>query len=124
MAYGQNDPATDRRISRLSLISSAANLYAGSKLVDPDIVLTTAKGWEAWVYDGQPVVSGNGTETFAPAMPAPVLAPTCAECGNPLTEVRFKTGNTWTPETLAQLGQQKYGRVLCKQHYFGKKPVA
>lgn len=117
MAYGPNDPATDRRISRLSLISSAANLFSG-KTTDPAVVLNAAIDWEEWVYAGVPAQS-NGV-----AAPAAPTVPTCAECGVALTPVHFRTGNTWPVELLASRSQEKFGKVLCKQHYFGKKPVA
>lgn len=117
MAYGQNDPATDRRISRLSLISSAANFYAG-KSADPNVVLNAAIGWEEWVYQGQPAVTNGVSEA-----PAPEPAPTCAMCGNPLTPVQFKNGNVWPIPYLVTQGQTKYGQILCKTHYFGKKPA-
>lgn len=121
MAYGPNDPATDRRISRLSLISSAANLYAQKG--DPADVLSAAQMWESWVYAVQESANGR-TITTVPIAPAPV-APglVCSICGALLTEVSFKKGNTWTPEYLAQQGQAKYATILCKQHYFGKKPA-
>jgi hypothetical protein len=36
----------------------------------------------------------------------------CAECGEPLKEVKFRDGTTWTPTMLAGYGQRKHGRVL------------
>jgi len=123
VAYASNDPATDKRISRLSLVSSAASFYAGNSDADLDTVLDAAKAWETWIYEGQPVAqttappavqyTSNGKEV--------TRGPTCAVCGNPLTEVAFKKGNTWPIDYLAQQGITKYGQVLCKQHYFGKK---
>ena len=118
MAYGQNDPATDRRISRLSLISSAANLYAG-KTADPSIVLQAAQEWESWIYAVQSMPTpSNGSA------PPPEAVPACEECGNPLTQVMFKNGNAWSIAHLASQGSTKFGRVLCKTHYFGKKTPA
>jgi hypothetical protein len=115
MAYGQNDPATDRRISRLSLISSAANFYAG-KTADPAVPLATAQEWEAWVYEGMPAAPSNGAYT-----PAPASVPMCAECNAALTPVNFKKGNSWPVEQLASQSLSKFGKVLCKTHYFGRK---
>jgi hypothetical protein len=108
-----DDPAKDLRISRLSLISSAARLYAALP-PDPDLVLAAAQRWERWVYSTEAITTTNGVVT-------PVAH--CEECDAPLTSVTFKKGNVWTPEYLEAQGKAKYGRVLCKMHYFGKKPV-
>jgi hypothetical protein len=135
-AYQAAQAAKDRRISRLSLISSASTLY-GSKIADPQLVLNAAKMWEVWVYDdGFPTLPRevvNGP-TVAPAYPTDVTVPTpppaaptgpvCAVCGNPLTEVSFKTGKHWSVQELANYSQSKYGQLLCKSHYFGKKAPA
>jgi hypothetical protein len=115
------EAAKDRRISRLSLISSAANLYS-EKIADPQLVLAAAQMWESWIYGD--VVVTNGTATVTSPAPAPASSPSgpvCDECGQPLTEVAFKTGKTWTVQQLADFGMAKYGKALCKQHYFGKK---
>ena len=133
MAYGASDPATDRRIVRQSLLSTVGRLYNNdSPPPTPERAIEIARIWEAYVYEGTPAPTGNGTETFAPAMPVPTLpyvpspasVPLCDVCGAALTPVTFKKGNVWTVEQLANLGREKYGQVLCKQHYFGKKPVA
>jgi len=123
-----NDADTQYRIIRQSLISSATRLYQNDP--DPDKVLEVAREWEKWIYEPlpagyvTPVPNGTVTPTSAPASgPAPV-ALVCAECGNPLTPVTFKAkGTSWSAEHLAQQGLSKYGQVLCKAHYFGKKPV-
>jgi hypothetical protein len=121
-----NDPATDRRISRLSLISSGANLYS-QKIADPNLVLAAAQMWETWVYSGQATLDSIAAAAANGVEPTPVpiaTGPVCAECGNPLTEVQFKTGKTWTVQQLADFGMGKYGKFLCKQHYFGSKAKA
>lgn len=41
----------------------------------------------------------------------------CEECGEPLTETRFKDGTNWAPEQLAVFGRRKHSRVLCMTHY-------
>jgi hypothetical protein len=43
--------------------------------------------------------------------------PTCAECGNELTETRFRDGTVWPPAQLAGYGRRKHNRVLCMEHY-------
>jgi hypothetical protein len=41
----------------------------------------------------------------------------CEECGEPLTETRFKDGTNWAPSQLAVFGRRKHSRVLCMTHY-------
>lgn len=41
----------------------------------------------------------------------------CADCGEELTETRFKDGNVWSPQQLANMGTKKFGRALCMTHY-------
>lgn len=41
----------------------------------------------------------------------------CAECGESLTETRFKDGTTWAPAQLATFGRMKHGRMLCMTDY-------
>ncbi|MCC6176421.1 MAG: hypothetical protein IT305_14035 [Chloroflexi bacterium] len=42
---------------------------------------------------------------------------TCEECGEPLTETRFKDGTNWAPTQLAVFGRRKHSRILCMTHY-------
>lgn len=42
---------------------------------------------------------------------------TCADCGRPLAEVRFRDGTVWSPDKLAGYGRRKHNRVLCMDHY-------
>ena len=42
---------------------------------------------------------------------------TCEECGEPLTETRFKDGTNWPPAQLAVFGRRKHSRILCMSHY-------
>lgn len=66
------------------------------------------------------------SEKNAPAQPAqrgsdqPALdseAFICDECGEPLTETRFKDGTNWEPAQLAVFGRRKHSRVLCMSCY-------
>jgi hypothetical protein len=41
----------------------------------------------------------------------------CEECGEQLTETRFKDGTNWPPAQLAGFGRRKHSRVLCMAHY-------
>jgi len=41
----------------------------------------------------------------------------CEECGEALTETRFKDGTNWAPAQLAGFGRRKHSRVLCMAHY-------
>ena len=121
-----NDPATDRRISRLSLLSSAADLYA-QKIADPQLVLAAAQMWEAWVYAEPAVVVTNGVAMQSLPLPPSTLptvgapAGVCAVCTTPLSEVKFKSGPSWQAWQLAEKSQAKYGKLYCKTHYFGSK---
>lgn len=115
------DPAKDRRISRLSLISSAANLYA-QKIADPVLVLQAAQMWENWIYGAEGAMTQQSNGATAQPLAPVQTGPVCAVCGNPLTEVKFKSGKAdWSVQDLANNGQAKYGQILCKAHYFGKK---
>lgn len=41
----------------------------------------------------------------------------CEECGEALTETRFKDGTNWAPSQLAVFGRRKHSRILCMTHY-------
>ena len=41
----------------------------------------------------------------------------CEECGEALTETRFKDGTNWAPAQLAVFGRRKHSRILCMSHY-------
>lgn len=41
----------------------------------------------------------------------------CEECGEPLTETRFKDGSVWGPSQLAVFGRRKHSRILCMTDY-------
>jgi len=64
--------------------------------------------------NGMHVVGGNGS---GPAASADFEAFACEECGEPLTETRFKDGTNWPPSQLAVFGRRKHSRVLCMMHY-------
>ena len=63
---------------------------------------------------------GNGpglTSIPGGALPAPGEQLNCEECGEPLTETRFKDGTNWAPTQLAVFGRRKHSKVLCMSHY-------
>jgi hypothetical protein len=51
------------------------------------------------------------------ALPSPGEQLNCEECGEPLTETRFKDGTNWAPTQLAVFGRRKHSKVLCMTHY-------
>jgi hypothetical protein len=59
---------------------------------------------------GMHVVGGNGGNADLDAL-------ACEECGEPLTETRFKDGTNWAPAQLAVFGRRKHSRILCMTHY-------
>lgn len=65
---------------------------------------------------GRPASNGAAGGSQAPggSDPGPVA---CEDCGNVLTETRFKDGTVWSPAQLAGFGRRKHGHVLCMEHY-------
>ena len=61
----------------------------------------------------------NGTSALRPANGAGVDPESlyCEECGELLTETRFKDGTNWAPAQLAVFGRRKHSRILCMSHY-------
>lgn len=59
--------------------------------------------------NGIHVIGGNGGTDLD--------ALNCEECGEPLTETRFKDGTNWAPAQLAVFGRRKHSRILCMTHY-------
>jgi len=61
----------------------------------------------------------NGTSALRPVNGAGVDPDSlyCEECGELLTETRFKDGTNWAPAQLAVFGRRKHSRILCMTHY-------
>jgi len=61
----------------------------------------------------------NGTSALRPANGGGVDPESlyCEECGELLTETRFKDGTNWAPAQLAVFGRRKHSRILCMSHY-------
>jgi hypothetical protein len=62
--------------------------------------------------DSAPQNQGNVT-----SMPGAGGDLTCEECGEDLTETKFKDGTSWPPAQLATFGRRKHSRILCMTHY-------
>jgi hypothetical protein len=69
--------------------------------------------------DAIPFDGGAREDAKSPtATPAPDNgALVCADCGEALTETKFRDGTSWTPAQLAAYGRKKHGRVLCMSDY-------
>lgn len=66
-------------------------------------------GSQANGTNGIRLVDGAGSADVGPLY--------CEECGEPLTETRFKDGTNWPPAQLAVFGRRKHSRILCMTHY-------
>lgn len=62
-----------------------------------------------------PINRPNGGQALSAGMTDAELA--CEECGEILTETRFKDGTNWSPSQLAVFGRRKHSRILCMGHY-------
>jgi hypothetical protein len=65
--------------------------------------------------NGMHLVGGNGGPANGGGADLDALF--CEECGEPLTETRFKDGTNWAPAQLAVFGRRKHSRILCMTHY-------
>jgi hypothetical protein len=66
---------------------------------------------------GLTLVGGTGGAATGASEAESGDVPTCAICGNELTETRFRDGSVWPPSQLAAYGRRKHNRVLCMEHY-------
>lgn len=70
---------------------------------------------EARAAAGRPVPAGGASpQATGAAVGGPLV---CAQCGEELKEVRFRDGTSWSPQTLAEYGRRKHGKVLCMADY-------
>jgi hypothetical protein len=67
--------------------------------------------------NGMHVIGGNGGNGHNAGGGADLDSLFCEECGEPLTETRFKDGTNWAPAQLAVFGRRKHSRILCMSHY-------
>lgn len=67
-----------------------------------------------WGPTPMPQQRGNANASSGGTDPGEL---TCEECGEPLTETRFKDGTDWSPSQLAVFGRRKHGRILDMKCY-------
>lgn len=99
--------ATDALKKCASLVG--VGLYLHEKT--PQLPTQPAKHDER--QDGSPTPiksTGGPSATFGDSF-------TCEECGDALTETRFKDGTNWPPTQLAVFSRRKHSRILCMTHY-------
>lgn len=63
------------------------------------------------------VPAGSGPRPMPSSGSGDLNALICEQCSEPLTETRFKDGESWGPAQLATFGRRKHSRVLCMTHY-------
>lgn len=114
------------------------NLGDDYKAADTDALKRAARllgvGLDAWEKDAPERPAGNAARPSNGSVPksmpssgagaSSTAAPSndaeayrCQECGDELTETRFKSGDVWSTHQLAGFGRGKFGRVLCLKHY-------
>lgn len=86
-------------------------------------------GVALYLSEKEPQVNSNftpsNTGSQGPRNDGPAPAPSddggdvlyCEECGETLTETRFKDNSVWTPTTLASYGRKKHGKILDMKCY-------
>lgn len=68
-------------------------------------------------FSGKSTTSSGGGDSSTAGGSNDTDALYCEECGEPLTETRFKDGTNWAPSQLAVFGRRKHSRILCMSHY-------
>lgn len=99
---------TDALKKCASLVGVA--LYLWKK--DPQVNFTPSQGGSQGGSNLQPTGGSN-----APSSGGGDDELICEECGETLTETRFKDGTNWPPAQLAVFGRRKHSRILCMTHY-------
>jgi hypothetical protein len=102
--------ATDALKKCASLVGVA--LYLWKKA--PPVSLGTGG---APVPIGSHAANGAGGPRPVNGTPVDAEALYCEECGEVLTDTRFKDGTNWPPAQLAVFGRRKHSRILCMSHY-------
>ena len=110
--------ATDALKKCASLLGVA--LYLWKKEPLPERATSGGPNGSAANGGGGYGAGGNGaglTSIPGGALPSPGEQLVCEECGEALTETRFKDGTNWAPTQLAVFGRRKHSKVLCMTHY-------
>lgn len=122
-----NRARTDRHIIDTGFDLKAATtdcLKKAASLIGVGLYLSKKEESASSSSEGQAFAAAHqqraAEERSTPAKSAPAkntaTAPgadlVCADCGNPLEEIRFKDGAVWTPAQLAAYGRRKFNRVL------------
>ena len=105
--------ATDALKKCASLLGVALYLWKKEPLPER----ASAGGPSGGAGNGAGVNGAGLTSIAGGALPAPGEQLNCEECGEPLTETRFKDGTNWAPTQLAVFGRRKHSKVLCMTHY-------
>lgn len=103
--------ATDSLKKSASLVG--AGLYLWAKAPPAPLVRPNQQGEQSGPR-AMPSSGSGGSTAEALGLED---ALTCEECGEPLTETRFKDGTNWPPSQLAVFGRRKHSRILCMLHY-------
>jgi hypothetical protein len=70
-----------------------------------------------YLYEKEAVASTNGAVPQRVETVASTDQLVCEQCEAPITDTKFKNGETWSAENLAKAGRSKYGKTLCMNHY-------
>jgi hypothetical protein len=104
---------TDALKKCASLIGVALYLYEKDAPAAPFAATTRGADTTSASTAGAATSSARGTGNTS-ADPESLI---CDECGEALTETRFKDGTNWTPTQLATFGRRKHSRILCMTDY-------
>lgn len=112
LGFDLKGATTDALKKCATLIGVALYLYEKESPSDR----VTTPGNEQADSGPRPIRSSEGGNSTAQALGLEDGL-TCEECGETLTETRFKDGTNWAPSQLAVFGRRKHARILCMTHY-------
>jgi hypothetical protein len=113
LGFDLKGATTDALKKCATLIGVALYLY--EKEAPSDRVTTPGNAPGGSGAKPTPISGPGGSSTGAGSSDLDSL--TCQECGEPLTETRFKDGTVWSLDQLAVFGRRKHSRILCMLHY-------
>jgi hypothetical protein len=105
--------ATDAMKKCASLIGVALYLYEKEAPAAPFAAATRGADTTSASTAGAATSSAQATGNTS-ADPESLI---CDECGETLTETRFKDQTVWSPTQLSMFGRRKHSRILCMSHY-------